>query len=104
MKHTLLITLATLLVAPLAGRSAAVPQIISASDPVRPDEAVLVIGEGFDPACSIELGPLADGPATGPQTNASPAVQHWETIQPLQTNGRALKFVVPKAWPQGAWV
>ena len=104
MKHTLLITLATLLVAPLAGRSAAVPQIISASDPVRPDEAVLVIGEGFDPACSIELGPLADGPATGPQTNASPAVQHWETIQPLQTNGRALKFVVPKAWPQGVWV
>ena len=79
----------------------AAPQISGVSDPVRPDEAVLVIGEGFGPGCSVELGPVTDGAAAGPQ--AGPEVKAWEPVTPLQATARSLKFVVPKAWPQGLW-
>ena len=103
MKNLHLLTV--LLLASLAAgcRAAAAPQIFWASDPVRPDETVLVTGEGFGPGGTIELGQVANGPTAGPQTNASPAVKQWETIQPLQAAAGSLKFVVPKAWPQGVW-
>jgi hypothetical protein len=94
-----------LLLAPLAAIHAAdnTPQIIQASDPVRPDETVLAIGEGFGNGCTAELGQLADGPITKPQTDLTPAVKQWVAIQPLQTDARSLKFVVPKSWPPGVW-
>ena len=95
---------AALLLAPPALHAASVaPQIIWASDPVRPDETVVVIGEALGPGCQVELGPLADGPITRPPTNAARVVKRWETIRPIQTGERSLKFVVPKSWPQGAW-
>ena len=68
----------------------AVPHIISASDPVRPDEAVLVCGAGFDANCHVELGRLNEAPQS-------------EKIQPLQAGADSLKFVVPKTWTQGLW-
>lgn len=104
MKRTLS-ALTGLLLPSLAAIHAAdkTPQIIQASDPVRPDETVLVIGEGFGNGCTVELGPLADGPITQPQTNLIPTVKRWESIQPLQADEHSLKFVVPKSWPQGVW-
>ncbi len=63
------------------------PQILSASDPVRPDEAVLLTGEAFGDPCSVELE----------------GSKGWETIEPLQKGPRSLTIVVPKSWPQGAW-
>lgn len=94
---------ATLLLAPLCilHAAAATPQIISVSDPVRPDEAALVTGEGFGPGCSVELGPVTDGAVAGPQAGA--VVKAWQAVTPLQTGPRSLKFVVPKTWPQGLW-
>lgn len=65
------------------------PQISWASDPVRPDEAVLVVGDGFSPDSKIAISTLGDGVR--------------QTIQPLDISTRSLKFVIPKAWPQGAW-
>ncbi len=92
MKRALTTTFATLLLAPLCTlhAAAAVPHIISVSDPVRPDEAVLVSGAGFGPGCQVELGPLN-------------VAQPGATIPPLQAGEGSLKFVVPKAWPQDLW-
>ena len=89
--------------AALALPAAAAPQIIQASDPVRPDEAVLVIGDAFGKGCSVEIAPLPDGPATAPREKSPPASKKWQVIQPLQGDERSLKFVVPKEWPQGVW-
>lgn len=90
--------------APTTTSAPASPQIAWASDPVRPDETVMLVGEGFADGCSVELGQLANGPSTAPQANAAPNVKQWEKIQPLQTGGSSLKFVVPKSWTQGVWM
>ena len=95
--------LLTLLCGALVAHAAAAPQIIQASDPVRPDETVLVVGEAFGKNCSVEIAALPDGPATAPHDAAAPLPKKWETIQPLQSDAQSLKFVVPKAWPQGVW-
>ena len=87
----------------LALPAAASPQIIQASDPVRPDEAVLVIGDAFGKGCSVEMAQLPDGPATAPREKSPPAAKKWQVIQPLQGDERSLKVVVPKDWPQGVW-
>lgn len=93
-----------LLASPVALHAAdAVPQISWASDPVRPDETVLIIGEGFEPGSQMELAQLGNEPATAPQTGSAVAASQRELISPLETNGRSLKAVVPKLWPQGVW-
>ena len=74
----------------------AAPQIIQASDPVRPDETVLVTGEGFGNDSKAELAVMPDRPGAEPQK--------WEEIKPLQCENQSLKFVVPKAWKQGVWM
>src|ERR1700676_619013 len=100
----MLFLFAALLLAPLTALHAATPpQIIWASDPVLPDEAILVIGEGFGHDCAIEMGQLDDEPVPGLRTNSTPAVKQWEAIQPLQINECSLSCVVPKSWPQGCW-
>lgn len=84
-----LIPAALLLCLLLSTFAAEPPQIVWASDPVRPDEVVLVQGEGFTAGCTVELSRLGD--------------QTWETIRPLQSSPQSLKFVVPKNWPMGIW-
>ena len=74
----------------------AAPQIIQASDPVRPDETVLVTGEGFANDSKAELAIMPDRPGAEPQK--------WEEIKPLQCENQSLKFVVPKTWKQGVWM
>lgn len=101
MKQTHLWPIALMVLA--LAHAAAAPLIIQASDPVRPDEAVLVIGDAFGKGASVELAALPDGPATAPRDQAAPAPKNWERIQPLQGDERSLKFVVPKAWSQGVW-
>ena len=79
----------------------AVPQIIHVSDPVRPDETVLVTGEAMGEGTGVELAPLPGAADVGPGKLSR--IRHWESIAPLQSDARSLKFVVPKTWPQGAW-
>eukprot|EP00825_Cyclidium_porcatum_P003234 TRINITY_DN11497_c0_g1_i1.p1 TRINITY_DN11497_c0_g1~~TRINITY_DN11497_c0_g1_i1.p1 ORF type:complete len:223 (+),score=17.42 TRINITY_DN11497_c0_g1_i1:201-869(+) len=88
--------------APLSAASAA-PQIIQASAPVQPDETVLIVGDGFGKDCIVELGQLANGTVTAPQTNNAVKVDRWNKISPLQTTSQSIKFVVPKSWPRGVW-
>ena len=86
--------LATLAVASFISMGApsviAAPQIIQASDPVRPDETVLVTGEGFSNDSKAELAVMPDRPGAEPQK--------WEEITPLQCENQSLKFVIPKTW------
>jgi len=73
----------------------ATPQIVWASDPVRPDETVVVMGEGFSSNSVVEMG-LGRGSST-------PGVKAWTTLQPTQVSEQSLKVVVPKEWPLNVW-
>ena len=92
MSHTIHL-LAALLLAPLVAVSAvaASPQIIWASDPVRPDETVLLRGGGFGTQPVVEFARLDDGdPAASNQ-----AALAWVKLPVLQPGDDALKFVIP---------
>jgi hypothetical protein len=87
-------TLCLLLIAALVlPAGAETPRIFWASDPVRPDETVLVQGSEFDGA-KVELLKLADSgqPAAGPQK-----------MEVLQGSESSLKFIVPADWKQGVY-
>lgn len=71
--------------------SAAGPQVFWASDPVRPDETVLLRGYGFGTQPEVEFARLDDGnPAS-----ASQATLTWSKLTALQPVDDALKFVIP---------
>lgn len=92
MKHAYL-TLCTLLAVPLSALcgAEAAPQIAWYSDPVRPDEAVLLRGAGFGALPAVEFARLNDGdPAAASQTALT-----WVKLPALQPSDDALKFVVP---------
>jgi hypothetical protein len=91
------ITILALLSLAVVARSAAgaPPQIVWASDPIRPDETLVVIGEGFSSNSVVELGVCVDA--------AKPDVKEWTALQPMQASERALKVLVPKGWPQNMW-
>ncbi|MEY2600124.1 MAG: hypothetical protein RLZZ142_2383 [Verrucomicrobiota bacterium] len=84
--------------------ASAVPTIFHASDPVRPNETVLVTGDSFGEGATVELAPIpAEAAALGDAGQLS-QIAGWMTIDPVQRGERALKFVVPQQWVQGAWV
>ena len=69
----------------------ALPQISWASDPVRPDETVLLRGCGFGSRPAVEFARLDDGaPSLAKQTALA-----WVTLPVLQPGDDALKFVIP---------
>ena len=67
------------------------PQIFWASDPVRPDETVLLRGGGFGAQPAVEFARLEDGDPAA----ANPSALKWVTLPALQPAVDALKFVVP---------
>ena len=77
-----------------AALRAETPHIFWASDPVGPDETVLVQGSEFEGA-KVELSRLADSgraAAAGPQK-----------MEVLQGSESSLKFIVPADWQQGVY-
>lgn len=96
----ILLTLALLSPLPASG---AVPAITWTSDPVRPDETVLLLGDGFGDDCIVELGQFPATPPASLKAAASHPVEHWEAIRPLQASAGSLKCVVPQSWPPGVW-
>lgn len=79
-----------------ARAQAAGPVITWASDPVRPDETAMLLGEGFGPASVVELTRLQETPPAN-------AGDSWEPVKPIQASETSLKFVIPKGWPLGAY-
>jgi len=85
--------LALLSLAPLVALPAvaASPQITWASDPVRPDETVLLRGGGFGPQPVVEFARLDDGDPAAPHQ----AALAWVKLPVLQPCDDALKFIIP---------
>ncbi|MCX5684426.1 MAG: glycosyl hydrolase family 28-related protein, partial [Planctomycetota bacterium] len=90
------------------------PTIFWASDPVRPDETVLVQGADFGPAAVVEVARLEDGKPTAPAitiappvafalptataspgASAVPAALAWRKVPVLQASDCSLKFALP---------
>jgi len=74
----------------LDGLADVAPQIVWASDPVRPGEALIVMGEGFTSNSVVELGEPASAAA-------------WTALNPVQASGQSLKVVVPGTCPLSVW-
>src|SRR5947209_4361532 len=76
------------------------PHVFWASDPVRPDEAVLVQGSQLGgPEAIVEMARLDDRASSGP--GSALVVKEWPRLSVLQGSGQSVKFVVPPAWPIG---
>lgn len=77
------------------------PQIFWASDPVRPGEAALLVGDGFSDHPRIVLTPLDDVPdrAPGPVERTETGA----TVEPLQASDQSVKFLVPTRFKPGVY-
>jgi hypothetical protein len=73
------------------------PQVFWASDPVGPDETVLVQGCDLGEAV-VELARLADD---APTAAVGTAAARWDRPAILQASGSSLKFTVPADWKPG---
>jgi hypothetical protein len=86
---------AAMLLVPLAAWAAEIdpagPQVFWASDPVRPDETVLLRGGGFGTQPAVEYARLDDGDPT----SATQTALTWLKLPVLQPVDDALKFVIP---------
>jgi hypothetical protein len=101
-----------------ASTASAAPQIFWASDPVRPNETVLIQGSDFGKAPVVEIARLADDKATELTFQSLPGhgggplereeqrrlgVKEWLTAPLLQPSDCSLKFVVPADWKPGVF-
>lgn len=77
------------------------PQIFWASDPVRPGEAALLVGDGFGDRPRIEVVPLADVPDSAP--GLVERAETGTTVEPLQASDRSVKFLVPARFKPGVY-
>ena len=76
------------------------PRIFWASDPVRPNETVLLQGSDLGGAsATVEMVRLSDGDPENPR--ALPADLPWKRVSTLQATAESLKFVVPADWKTG---
>lgn len=83
------------------GAEVAEPRVFWASDPVRPDETVLVQGSDFGAGATVEMARLEDGKASAPSDKLE--IAKWTPVPVLQGSEQALKFVVPAAWKAGVF-
>lgn len=79
----------------LAPSVSAAPAIFWASDPVKPGETVLVMGDGFGDKPAVQVQRLADD--KGGSAGGSMAVE------PLQASDQSLKFRLPEDLGAGAY-
>ena len=96
LKQALLYALA-LFVTPAFGA----PQIFWASDPVRPGEAALLVGDGFGDHPRIELTRLQDDPGDAPAPVERTGT--GTTVEPLQASDQSVKFIVPADFKEGVY-
>lgn len=81
--------------------AAVAPKLFWTSDPVRPDETVLLKGSGLDATAVVEVARLDDFIIDQGSTKASP--EKWTTVPTLQASGESLKFVIPRDWKMGVF-
>ena len=84
----------------------AAPLVFWASEPVQPDDTVILLGDALGPAATVEISRLPDVKTTGPGGPEDP-VGHagdWQAVTPLVSSEQSLHVVVPATWKQGAFV
>ena len=88
------------------------PRVFWASDPLRPNETVLLQGSDLGADALVEMARLDDAEPsdvavtspTGASTD-TPAAQRrqWTRVPLVQGNDQSLKFVVPASWTPGVF-
>jgi hypothetical protein len=78
------------------------PSIFWVSDPVQPNEIVMVEGANWGNSPSIELSWLKDNnPGQPPVSDA--AIQKNTVLNPLQVTVSSIKFLIPPDWKPGVY-
>lgn len=77
------------------------PAIFWNSDPVRPGEAVVVVGEGFGDQPTVEVARLPDSPATEPSAAPSAWPAESQKVEAVQASNQSVKFVLPATLKSG---
>lgn len=105
LSHRLLLTLLVPAVAASAEVQAqthgAIPVITWASDPVRPDETVILSGGNFDTNALVEVSRLEQPSHVAfPEKHVTKdefvkKIKDWKTIKPIQISGNSAKFIIP---------
>lgn len=80
----------------MSSAASASPAIFWASDPVGPDETVQIIGDGLEEIDSVRVRRLRDDQTAG-------TAPGWSSVEPLQQNGQALKFIIPSSIGAGVY-
>lgn len=73
------------------------------SQPVKPDETVMVQGHAVGTSTQVDVQRLEDGYPGQPQTPSSLALTSPVRIAPLSFGESLLNFVIPANWPQGVF-
>jgi hypothetical protein len=84
----------------LASVALAQPTVFWASDPVRPNEAVVVVGDSFGDNAQVAVARLADGDAGSPPAKP-PSAGPGVSAPPIQASAGSLKFVLPATLKPG---
>jgi hypothetical protein len=79
------------------GSASADPMVFWASDPVGPDETVLVVGDGLGQVETVKIGRVPDT-----AERAAPPRQSAD-VQPVQVTNESLKFTIPKDFAAGVY-
>jgi Pectate lyase superfamily protein len=80
----------------------AVPKVFWVSQPVSPDETMLITGGNLDVQTQVEAAELPDGDPGSPAVVA-PTLTAWTMLPPLTLTSRSLTATVPKAWSKGIY-
>lgn len=100
-RNCLVHSLTTALVFFVAGELSAAPQVFWASDPVRPNETVLLQGSDFGGVEAVEVARLEDGKPTVPA--ALGETKAWTRVPVVQASDCSLKFTLPADWKMGVF-
>ncbi len=94
----------SLLLLVMTGTAFASPSVFWASDPIRPGETVMLLGDGFPDDCRVEFALVPRGKASRPPS--PPQIQHgpWQALAPRQASDQSVKFVLPEKWPQAQYL
>jgi hypothetical protein len=87
---------------PIAAVAADAPAIAWGSDPVKPNETIMLMGAGLGSGAA-ELGRLPDAALPDKTQALDMTVEGWQAIRPLQASPLCAKFVVPASWKTGIY-
>lgn len=85
----------------VSGMASAGPMVLWWSDPVKPNETVLIEGGGWTPDATVEAFTVPDGPAGNPAPHSLPPTSGRVALQPLLASNNSIKVVWSPALPMG---